>query len=100
MNMDKLKEEITLQLIKIIQKADHKITQRELAKRVGISLGKINTCMAEMVDEECRCNRIGGATFSSNFTPPHLHKAISSCYQKIWAKLIRPYEPLRFNGMM
>jgi hypothetical protein len=38
--MDKLKEEITLQLIKVIHKAEHNITQRELAKRAGISLGK------------------------------------------------------------
>ena len=52
MNTNKLREEITLQLIKIIHKAEHKITQRELAKRAGISLGKINYWIAEMVKEE------------------------------------------------
>ena len=50
--MDKFKEEITLQLIKIIHKAEYKITQRELAKRAGISLGKINYWISEMVREE------------------------------------------------
>jgi EPS-associated MarR family transcriptional regulator len=49
--MDKLKEEITLQLIKMIHKAEHKITQRDLAKRAGISLGKINYWIAQMVKE-------------------------------------------------
>jgi EPS-associated MarR family transcriptional regulator len=52
MNMNKLKEEITLQLIKIIHKAEHKITQRDLAQRVGISLGKINACISEMIEDE------------------------------------------------
>ena len=40
MDTDKIKEEIRLQLMKIISEAEQKMTQRELAKRVGISLGK------------------------------------------------------------
>jgi EPS-associated MarR family transcriptional regulator len=51
MDTDKIKEEIRLQLMKIISEAEQKMTQRELAKRVGISLGKTNYWVTEMVNE-------------------------------------------------
>lgn len=51
MDTDKIKEEIRLQLMKIIFEAEQKMTQRELAKRVGISLGKTNYWVTEMVNE-------------------------------------------------
>lgn len=51
MDADKIKEEIRLQLMKIISEAEQKMTQRELAKRVGISLGKTNYWVTEMVNE-------------------------------------------------
>lgn len=51
MDTDKLKEEVRLRLMKTISEADHKMTQRELAKRVGISLGKTNHWVTEMVNE-------------------------------------------------
>ena len=51
MDTDKIKEEIRLQLMKIISEAEQKMTQRELARRVGISLGKTNYWVTEMVNE-------------------------------------------------
>jgi len=51
MDTDKIKEEIRLQLMKIISEAEHKMTQRELARRLGISLGKTNYWVTEMVKE-------------------------------------------------
>lgn len=61
MNTDEIKEEIHLRLIKIIAEAEHKITQRELSRLAGISLGKINYWITEMVNEGLikieRCNK-------------------------------------------
>jgi EPS-associated MarR family transcriptional regulator len=51
MYTDKVKEEVRLRLMKTISEADQKITQRVLAKSVGISLGKTNYWVTEMVNE-------------------------------------------------
>jgi EPS-associated MarR family transcriptional regulator len=51
MDTNKIKEEVRLRLMKTISEADQKITQRELAKRIGISLGKTNYWVNEMVNE-------------------------------------------------
>jgi EPS-associated MarR family transcriptional regulator len=51
MDTDKVKEEVRLRLMKTISEADRKITQRDLAKRVGISLGKTNYWVTEMVND-------------------------------------------------
>ena len=51
MDTDKIKEEVRLRLMKTISEADQKMTQRKLAKRVGISLGKTNYWVTEMVNE-------------------------------------------------
>ena len=51
MDTDKIKEEVRLRLMKTISEADQKMTQRKLAKRVGISLGKTNHWVNEMVSE-------------------------------------------------
>ncbi len=51
MDSDQLKEEIRLRLIKSISKAEHKMTQRDLAKHAGISLGKTNYWVTAMVKE-------------------------------------------------
>lgn len=51
MNAEHIKEEIRFRLMKIISEAEHRMTQRELARRVGISLGKTNYWVTEMVKE-------------------------------------------------
>jgi EPS-associated MarR family transcriptional regulator len=51
MNVEEVKEEVFLRLMKIIAESDHKLTQRDLAKRTGISLGKINYWISEMVKD-------------------------------------------------
>jgi EPS-associated MarR family transcriptional regulator len=48
---EQLKEEVRLRLMKIIAEAEQKLAQRELAKRAGISLGKTNYWITEMVNE-------------------------------------------------
>ena len=69
MDTDKIKEEIRLQLMKIISEAEQKITQRELAKRVGISLGKTNYWITEMVREGLiRFQRLKNVNSKSAYT--------------------------------
>ena len=40
-------EEIRYRLLKILSKAPN-LTQREMAKKMGISLGKVNYCLSEL----------------------------------------------------
>ena len=40
-------QEIRYRLLKILS-ADSNITQREMAKKIGISLGKVNSCLSEL----------------------------------------------------
>ncbi len=51
MHAEDVKEEAYLRLMKIIAESDHKLTQRDLAKRAGISLGKTNYWISEMVKD-------------------------------------------------
>jgi EPS-associated MarR family transcriptional regulator len=51
MNINPVKEEIHLRLMRIIIEAENKITQRDLARRAGISLGRVNQWIAEMIAE-------------------------------------------------
>ena len=43
-------QEIRYRLLKILSNSP-KLTQREMAKRMGISLGKVNYCLSEMGDK-------------------------------------------------
>jgi EPS-associated MarR family transcriptional regulator len=46
--MNNLDQEIHYRLLKILS-SDGNLTQREMAARMGISLGKLNYCLAELV---------------------------------------------------
>jgi EPS-associated MarR family transcriptional regulator len=48
MNTENFEEEIQLRLLKILGSAETKLTQRELAERMGISVGKTNFCITEL----------------------------------------------------
>ncbi len=45
-----MNEEIHFRVLKVIQ-GSPKITQRELADRLGVSLGKVNYCLRAMIDK-------------------------------------------------
>jgi DNA-binding Lrp family transcriptional regulator len=44
-----IEEEIRLRLLKMVDEADGALTQREMARRMGISQGKTNYCLLELV---------------------------------------------------
>jgi EPS-associated MarR family transcriptional regulator len=44
-----IEEQIRLRLLKMVDEADGELTQREMARRMGISLGKTNYCLLELV---------------------------------------------------
>mgnify|MGYP001487174764 CR=1 FL=1 len=48
-NAEERKDELRLSVIRIIEE-NPDITQRELAKRLGISLGRINYCLKALVE--------------------------------------------------
>jgi EPS-associated MarR family transcriptional regulator len=43
-------EEISYQVIKLIEQ-DPKISQRELSRQLGVSLGKVNYCLRALIDK-------------------------------------------------
>ena len=45
-----MSEEISYKVIKLIEK-DPEISQRELSKQLGVSLGKVNYCMRALIDK-------------------------------------------------
>jgi EPS-associated MarR family transcriptional regulator len=44
-----IEEEIRPRLLKMVDEADGELTQREMARRMGISPGKTNYCLLELV---------------------------------------------------
>jgi EPS-associated MarR family transcriptional regulator len=47
--MNNFNQEIHYRLLKILGSDNHNLTQREMAVQMGISLGKLNYCLAELV---------------------------------------------------
>ena len=45
-----MSEEISYQVIKLIEQ-DPEISQRELSKELGVSLGKVNYCLRALIDK-------------------------------------------------
>jgi len=45
-----LEDEITYKFLKIIEKDPH-LSQREIARKMGVSLGKTNYCLKALLDE-------------------------------------------------
>ena len=45
-----MSEEISYRIIKLIEK-DPEISQRELSKELGVSLGKVNYCLRALIDK-------------------------------------------------
>jgi len=48
--MTKLKDEIAYKLLKLIEAEPH-LSQREIAKKMGVSLGKTNYCLKALIDK-------------------------------------------------
>ena len=99
MDTDKIKEEIRLQLMKIISEAEQKMTQRELAKRVGISLGKTNYWVTEMINEglikfESFKNAGNQSAYTYVLTPKGIEEKFRLLIHFLSRKL-REYEILR-----
>lgn len=40
-----------MRILKILESADHEITQREMASLLGISLGKTNFCLSGLIEK-------------------------------------------------
>jgi EPS-associated MarR family transcriptional regulator len=99
MDTDKIKEEIRLQLMKIISEAEQKMTQRELAKRVGISLGKTNYWVTEMVNEGLvKFERFKKADNKSTYTYVLTPKGIEEKFRLLihfLSRKLREYDILR-----
>ena len=99
MDTDKIKEEIRLQLMKIISEAEQKMTQRELAKRVGISLGKTNYWVTEMVNEGLvKFERFKNAGSKSAYTYVLTPKGIEEKFRLLihfLSRKLREYDILR-----
>jgi EPS-associated MarR family transcriptional regulator len=64
-----IEEEIRLRLLKMVDEADGELTQREMARRMGISLGKTNYCLLELVKAEKFKNSRSRATYAYWLTP-------------------------------
>lgn len=47
--MVRLKDEITYKLLKLIEAEPH-LSQREIAQKMGVSLGKTNYCLKALID--------------------------------------------------
>lgn len=45
-----MQDEVTYKLLKLIE-ADSHLSQREISKKMGVSLGKTNYCLKALVDE-------------------------------------------------
>lgn len=45
-----MKDEITYKLLKIIEEEPH-LSQREIAQKMGVSLGKANYCLKALIDK-------------------------------------------------
>jgi EPS-associated MarR family transcriptional regulator len=99
MDTDKIKEEIRLQLMKIISEAEQKMTQRELARRVGISLGKTNYWVTEMVNEGwVKFERFKQAGNKSAYTYVLTPKGIEEKFRLLihfMSRKLREYDILR-----
>ena len=48
--MPKLQDEVAYKLLKIIEDEPH-LSQREIAKKMGVSLGKTNYCLKALIDK-------------------------------------------------
>lgn len=99
MPTEQLKEEIRLRLMKIISKAEQKMTQRELARQVGISLGKTNFWINEMVKEglvqfECFKNTNSKSAGTYILTPKGAEEKFRLLIHFLSRKM-REYEVLR-----
>jgi EPS-associated MarR family transcriptional regulator len=99
MDADKVKEEVRLRLMKIISEADKKMTQRELARRVGISLGKTNYWVTEMVNEGLvKFERFNNANDKSAYTYLLTPKGIEEKFRLLihfLSRKLREYDILR-----
>jgi len=49
MKADQVNEEVRLRLMQIIETSQQRVTQRDLAREAGISLGKVNYWITEMI---------------------------------------------------
>lgn len=45
-----MKDEVTYKLLKLIEK-EHRLSQREIARKMGVSLGKTNYCLKALLDK-------------------------------------------------
>jgi EPS-associated MarR family transcriptional regulator len=99
MDADKIKEEVRLRLMKTISEAEKKLTQRELAKRVGISLGKTNYWVTEMVNEGLvKFERFKNAGSKSAYTYVLTPKGIEEKFRLLihfMSRKLREYDILR-----
>ena len=49
--MQSNEHEIRLEILRILESGDRKITQRDLARQLGVSLGKTNYCLAALAEK-------------------------------------------------
>ena len=61
-----MQDEVRYKLLNLLDK-NPKVTQRELADQLGVSVGKTNYCMAALID------KVRGGTFKKGETVVFLH---------------------------
>jgi len=93
-----IEDEIRMRILKILETADQDITQREMARRLNISLGKTNYCLAGLVEKGCvRIRRFKNsrnkAAYAYLLTPCGIEEKVQLTLKFLKLKL-REYEIL------
>jgi EPS-associated MarR family transcriptional regulator len=93
-----LQDEISYKLLKIIEEEPH-LSQREIAARMGVSLGKANYCLKSLIDK----GYIKARNFYNNnhkvgyiymLTPSGVEEKVSVTYRFLKRKM-REYEDIK-----
>lgn len=97
--MNKAEQDIRMRILRILESADHEITQREMARRLGISLGKTNYCLAGLVEKGyIRIQRFKNsnnkAAYAYTLTPKGIRERIRLTVSFLGRKM-REYELLK-----
>ena len=91
-------DEIRMRILKILETSEREITQRDMAKRLNISLGKTNFCLAGLVEKGyVRIKRFKNsrnkAAYAYLLTPRGIEEKVQLTVKFLKLKL-REYETL------
>lgn len=97
--MNNTDDEIRMRILKILESTDHEITQREMARHLGISLGKTNYCLAGLIEKGCvRIERFKNSNrksaYAYSLTPQGIKKKLQLT-AKFLGQKTQEYEHLK-----